>query len=494
MKVRWIIVVVVLLMLTGCQSKDKITTSEELIFSGDIELSGNAVSIINSLELDKIEYNGEKVYVIGASDLLEALGLRFPENDIYMLANDGFFVSMDIETLADTYFLYSKEDGWCFLSEKHPVNSRVKHIVECIVVAKEGKDMLLSDDMDLVGFNIIEEDTNIYNSFGQLRLKMNEVITITDGTTSFESTEINVMKQYYAAKVSAFTNNKVKNIMFITHDGEIVYDFSDGYLYLNNGRMNYVDESLKHQYINIIGLMINPPVVSVMDQYSDSIHYLENEIPVLTLFLDGFSYAQYQYIVTNANNLFLSNVSNVAKATTVYKPVTNAGFAAMITGESAYINGVFDRSFRELKVPNIFDYCLENNLKSALVEGDIKILDIDTTTYLNIDKNENGYTDEEVYNKGLEISKDGLDYLMVHFHGIDDCGHDFGPYSDFTIDKIIELDAYTEELVNNWPGVVIVVADHGMHNIEAGGNHGSFRYEDMTIPYMIIYGGEYEKK
>lgn len=111
--------------------------------------------------------------------------------------------------------------------------------------------------------------------------------------------------------------------------------------------------------------------------------------------------------------------------------------------------------------------------------------------YLENDEDGDGYTDLEVYAKALDVPN--TTYMLVHFNGVDEAGHDFGPYHEDTMNKIIEVNGYVEKLVKRWPGKVIVLADHGMHKTKEGGDHGEFRVEDMMVPYAIVNGGQYEQ-
>ena len=121
------------------------------------------------------------------------------------------------------------------------------------------------------------------------------------------------------------------------------------------------------------------------------------------------------------------NIHNVYKANTVYKPVTNAGFAAMITGESPQKNGVLNREYRELKVPTIFDKAEALDKKAILIEGDINILNTKLKPQLNIDKNKNGSKDDEIFNNALDEIGNDYNLFFVHFHSVDEFGHEQCP-------------------------------------------------------------------
>ena len=80
--------------------------------------------------------------------------------------------------------------------------------------------------------------------------------------------------------------------------------------------------------------------------------------------------------------------------------------------------------------------------------------------------------------------------LWIHFHGIDDYGHTYGP-ADLKVDeKIVEVNGYLEQIYSALPEntLIIFFADHGMHAVhEEGrsGNHGHLIPEDMLVPVII---------
>ncbi len=232
------------------------------------------------------------------------------------------------------------------------------------------------------------------------------------------------------------------------------------------------------------GIWIDPPKGSVMDVYQDSLKALKQDKKVMVIYLDGFGYHQYDYAVAKGYAPFLQKFQNVKKATTVYQPVTNAGFAAMITGKSPAENGVYSRAQTDMKKPSLFAETKKIGKKALLIEGDIKILNTEIDPVLNIDKNKDGFTDNEVFECAMKSLSKGYDFMLVHFHGIDDCGHRYGDRSEETMHRIQIVDTFVEQLVSNWDGEVIITADHGMHTTKEGGSHGEFRSEDLLVPYI----------
>ncbi|MFA7215632.1 MAG: alkaline phosphatase family protein, partial [Bacillota bacterium] len=159
-----------------------------------------------------------------------------------------------------------------------------------------------------------------------------------------------------------------------------------------------------------------------------------------------------------------------------------------LTGGLPSENGVHTRKEMDISTPSIFEYAKKRGKSSVLVEGNIKILNLEIEPILNIDKNSNGSADDEIRDKALEKMNEGQNLMVVHFHGIDDSGHNYGDLSFQTMERIKLTDGYVKELVYRWDGRVIITADHGMHSTSEGGSHGEFRYEDMVVPYIICEG------
>mgnify|MGYP000279795855 FL=1 len=262
--------------------------------------------------------------------------------------------------------------------------------------------------------------------------------------------------------------------------------FKEGYFNAKGDSIGYVDKD-GDEIKDVAGVIIDPPEGSITDSYYDIKKYIENE-NVMFLLLDGFGYHQYEYARENGFLPFLKNYE-ARKALSVYKPVTNAGLAAIITGTTPEENGIYSRKQRELKVDSIFKQALELNKSTAYIEGNIGIVNTEVQPVLNLDENKDGYTDDEVYKSIIKAIEDGNEFIFAHFHGIDDAAHSYGPLSDEAMERIKTIDSYIEGIVPIWDGVVIISADHGVHSAEDGGDHGEFRYEDLIVPYIIINRG-----
>lgn len=478
-------------LLAGCSKEQSLSQetlepgpAQALYIQGDIQDWLDLSVIWSSLDHQSLEAYDTEVSGVLLEDLLEASGPIYEENDLYLIADDGFMVRLDGSTIEGTHIAYVDGLGWCYLSSKHPVNSGIKHIGRLVVVAKNG-DALTYGERGL-GFNLIVDGENTWLTRGQLLMMNDRRLNLSDGQSTLGDISIEVMKQHTCLSLSNFMADE-DTLLLMTQDGNQVYIYENkGYLEVSETFLTYYSEEGDQAYYQVLGGIINPSPISNRDNYYDAEHYLTKGVPVMTIFLDGLSYDQYLYFKQASPKAYLSNLDQVKEALTVYKPVTNAGFAAMITGQLPKVSGIHDRSDREPQVKTVFDLAEDLNMTHALVEGDIGILSLKTDTLLNLDGNNNGLTDDEIMVSALEAVNEGYGYLMVHFHSIDDLGHDKGPYGEATMAQIQVVDGYVEKLVELWDGVVIITSDHGMHQEGEAGDHGYVIAQDIRVPYTII--------
>lgn len=264
-----------------------------------------------------------------------------------------------------------------------------------------------------------------------------------------------------------------------------VREVDTGYFEKRGEFLDYIDENGKVE--DIVGIILNPPEKSITQAYYHMEEYMDKG-KVMFLLLDGFGYHQYQYGKENGYVTFLAE-EEASKALSVFKPVTNSGLAAIITGKTPEENGIYSREQRELKTDSIFKIALDKGINTQYIEGNIGIISTEIQPVLNLDENKDGHTDDEVYASTLKAIEEGTHFIFAHFHGIDDAGHSYGPFSDTTMERIKTIDTYIENIASKWDGVIIITADHGMHITESGGDHGEFRYEDLIVPYIIINRG-----
>ncbi|MDA3886236.1 MAG: alkaline phosphatase family protein [Candidatus Delongbacteria bacterium] len=417
--------------------------------------------------------------------LEEIINKADPFNDKYsilLVGSDG--LTAEIDNRMDKITLnFSKINGWEIIDENHPISARIKHLKEIIIVSKED-----ITENSVIIFN--SEKNLISMTPGQLYQKSLERRLIFQGHSSIIRDDGEyAVTVYTTALTYSLDELEGSRYLIISESGKTKYTDKPGYLVYRDNSIDYLDPEMKNEIVGIKGILIDPPKTSISNAYYDALHYIENGEKVMVIFLDGFSYIQYKYAIENNIAPYLNQLPAAQKATTYFKPVTNVGFATMITGKGPDDNGIHDRSCRKLN-SSIFTVLKEKGFSSKLVEANVSILDHGADEMLNIDKNGNGSIDDEVFYSAMKEIEKEYDYILVHFHEIDDMGHQFGPFGKETLEQIKTKDGYVKELVNNFDGRIIILADHGMHETEDGGTHCQTRCEDFIVPYITVAGGK----
>lgn len=304
------------------------------------------------------------------------------------------------------------------------------------------------------------------------------------------SRNINVLSQ---EKLNIYTagelvhKNKDKygftNLVY-TEDGDVICTseidkiratvFGDVLLYSNGER-----------YKNPFGIIINPPEASITEIYTKTVKALEDNKKVLIIYIDGLGYGKYEDFIARGITPNIQSLGKAKKATTVFPSITDVTYTSMVTGKTPKLTNIRDRDDGELKANTLFDYIKDVNKRTVVIEGDIKILNDESPTILNLDENDDGTIDDEIFATAMVELKNKYDLMLVHFHSFDDAGHSEGSNSKLSEYRMRMLDYYIGELTKVWSGEIILTSDHGMHEKETGGDHGEFRPEDMFIP--IIY-------
>jgi len=236
---------------------------------------------------------------------------------------------------------------------------------------------------------------------------------------------------------------------------------------------------------NPVGIVEAPPFESILNIYNKILESINKDRKVLIIYIDGLGYDIYKGARNAGRIPYIASLNMGAKALTVYPPITDVTFAAMVTGNTPKYTGVHSREKRPLLVPTIFETALQKGKNSKLIEGNMKIITGEVVpTILNIDDNKNGTIDDEIYRCAMNEIQNPPHILMIHFHSYDDFGHDYGPGSEEALGQLEVLDSYIENITKGYEGDVIITADHGMHDVGDGGEHGTFSSLDLFIPII----------
>jgi hypothetical protein len=214
---------------------------------------------------------------------------------------------------------------------------------------------------------------------------------------------------------------------------------------------------------------------------------------VMLLFLDGFGYVRYTEAAGAGLIPNLAALGAPMVGLTVYPPCTQLGSAALLTGAPPEVNGVDQRGTRKTEVETLFDVASQAGLHVFAVEGDALAFNLrNAEMTLSGDRDGNGSTDDNVLANALAVLEAGMpDLFYVHFHGIDDAGHTYGPGAPEEEAAIEGVDAAVGQLLQALPPrtLTIIFADHGMHPVEGEeelGNHEFLIARDMFIPVLLV--------
>ena len=267
---------------------------------------------------------------------------------------------------------------------------------------------------------------------------------------------------------------------------------SNGYLEPLSISINEAKIEKEHVYITNIPQTVLSALNLPHETISEEVLIDGNFEHVVMIFLDGFGFNKFQYAVENNLITFQKNAEQILQAITVYPPRTITGSAAVITGLLPKENGVDRSGIRNTDSETIFDIVAENGLSSSAIEGESLAFNLrNTKVQLSGDRDLNGGTDDNVFANAMDVMNSSMPRLLwIHFHGIDDYGHTYGPANPKVDKKISEINGYLEQIFLALPEntLIIYFADHGMHEVhEEGrsGNHGHLIQEDMLVPVII---------
>jgi hypothetical protein len=237
---------------------------------------------------------------------------------------------------------------------------------------------------------------------------------------------------------------------------------------------------------NALGLPVLPDAMGTNQLDTTA----ENGVLIL---LDGLQYQKLKAFIAPGELQFFTQDLDIHTGLTVYPPITTVASAAVLTGASPQKNGVFGYGFRSTELTTLFDLASDAGRSVVAVEGASLPFNLRSAeTTLSGDRDGDGFSDDEVCTNAINVIQAGLpDLLYIHFHEIDDAGHNAGPDSEQYQEAFLRVDSCLAELIHALPEntLVILFADHGMHAEGEGGTHGNLITSDLIVP--IIF---YEKK
>ena len=244
---------------------------------------------------------------------------------------------------------------------------------------------------------------------------------------------------------------------------------------------------------DVAGVWIYPPEIGVNQVTAEFLRLMQTG-PLLVEYWDGLGW---QFL----EEAFLSQVikgelGKVQMAFSLFPPETEINYSAMVSGGLTDIINKHNL-FSALDIVGIEYQVLEGEKINFPIPGKVKMHSAITPEK----------KDEGIFQSAFSIIKNfHPPLLFLHYHGLDDLNHSFGPYGERTVKYFQRLWQWHQELRGEWSGNMLIVSDHGAHSIEneaqlnrkliskdTKGTHGDFIFADMAVP-IIEQAGLGEKK
>jgi hypothetical protein len=375
----------------------------------------------------------------------------------------------------DGVYIIEYENGLRSIAPNHPPIVGIRDILYITVICKgDGDD-----------FKILSPNNARSYTYGQAKLLF---FSISGGEQT--SAAGNVALRYDKQSVT---------VKSLTNDADVFVYFSDysiakanvaSHLTWVNGRVHYNEKV-------VFGIATGAEHI-ITDAFFGAEEALDNDVDVLLILIDGLSWQQLTYFGKNHNLGIFASGANIAVS--VHPAITPVATTSVITGACPKTTGTTTRDQRQANVPDIFDYASSLNKTAAYIGLSRSIILTNIAqTFTMPDRNGlngssaniHGLTDVNVFANAKNALSLNPNLLFVHFKGIDDIGHYYGPYSNQALQAILRISNYVYQLAANFNGRIVMVSDHGMAEYtdasgETKGNHGLFLPCDMFVPFWVI--------
>lgn len=218
----------------------------------------------------------------------------------------------------------------------------------------------------------------------------------------------------------------------------------------------------------LVSLWVNPPLMDAYDIHKKIVNN-KNRDKNLYIFIDSFGWVFNEYLKSIKHKGFLSQFE-LESLRVPFPPRTINSYWVIGSGTSLQNRKTNDEYFADI---------LNDDQKGLIIEADRIYYPSPIEHITHTDGNGNGTIDDEIFEKTMQYIDDDLDFLLVHFHSLDDIGHQSGAYTPERLETFKLLEKYTEQITKLWTGNVYLFSDHGMHSEGISGNHYTGSAEDM---------------
>lgn len=429
-------------------------------------------------KLEDITCQGKKYRAVRLADAIKRAGPAGKTIRLHLVGNDGFMSSIKADDIDDCYISYTSGNGWEALNLKHPVNTNAKDLGR-IVVESDGK-------QGEHGLSVIDSSSDILSTTpGKLYAGMFTEYPYFEGKASVQHDGKTYESEVYTRRSVFKLENLIplheaKQFLVFGEKGGYRLEDREGFFELKGSYIDYIRPDTRDKVEKVRGIITGPSSAGIMDTYFDAQHYLESGSKVMVAVLDGFTYNLYEYSVKNGYAPFLAGSRKAVKSSGVYPVKDNTGFAAMITGKPPEENGIIEATEQILKVPSIFAEAKRLQRRTAFLESGQPLLNTEVQPVIPSDENQNGSTDDEMFNKADSSIEEGCDFIVLYFRSIGSRREKYGEFAPQTLQKVTVVDGYLAKLEKEWPGKVIVTGAQGNPDKQ----ENDFTCDRMFVPYL----------
>lgn len=438
-----------------------------LMLDGDIG-GGSVLYNLAGLEKKSYTYNDEDGAQKGEgwllADALAGVTPLYPHNKLMLTASDGVSALLAYPLTGTVYLYVSEEGQLCAKGIDYPRVVGIKDIAEIT---------LITTDEATEGYKVLTPDATTFVSRGNAKRKLFDFV-------AENKLGENTADKYVAAadrSVTAFTGRNKNTVYF--EDYDIKKNASLENLSWADGRLTCAGKP-------VAGFVTGAEKL-ITDAYQDMKTALDAGKRVLFILPDGFSREQANAFADELSTL--KPAEHTALAASTHLSISPVALAAMVTGETPFVNGVhFDegqsRAVLAPQTDDIFQYAADRGKSVAYLEGSGNLIVTSVQPQYST-------SDYQIYQKALQAVQNGIDLIFVHFHEIDDVNHAYGPLSSQAKSKVLVTEGYIAFLTAQFDGVVVIVPDHGHNTLYDGdgkayGKHGMFTALDMYVPYYLF--------
>ncbi len=475
----FLLIATIMTLVSGCVSNEQYPENSAFYVVGDVQ---NSVRFTGDETKDfyEIEKDGEKFKAVSLENIINLATPKSEEYNVLLVGKDGLTAEISNNKLSECSVAYSDKNGWHNITDGYPISSNIKLLDKIVVVSNE----IYSD---YVSFSS-ESETNFVSPGSIYKTAYNHVLNV-EGTSEIEGETVTVYTRNITLPLESLLSFE-SSIAIFTKDGDSFHDRpteQSAVLFTNNG-VDYV-KSTGEKVENVAGIIADPPLFSITEVYNDVVRLVQDGENVIVIELDGFG----KNIFDKANEQgvipFMSSLE-VQFANAFYPTISNVNLASMFTGKKPIETGILSRDSREYDVEDIFETLQKNGKTSVYVEGSMSLLNSSLQPILSIPQ-QGESSDDAVYKNVLKAFEQNPNFIYAHFHGIDDDASKFGPYSEQNLKTVEQADRMVQEIAKSFDGTIMIVADHGVEQVEGGGQHDFVSYNNIVVPY-IIYKGEKE--